>query len=163
MQVAGTNIEPADQVCLVLPVGHPARGRAGGAALAQGKDTGTLRPRREEGIGVQADEQVGLHPACLGHPLLQGHKKITVAREVSLQWIALDAARIDALAQTQGQFQHHILFARAGRPDGAWVFAAVARVEGDHDQPVGARRHRCGTVAVLRFFGTFLASKPRIH
>ena len=89
---------------------------------------------------MQADEQVGLHPACLGHALLQGHKEIAVARQVGLHGIALDAAGIDALAQAQGQFQHHIFLARAGRADGARVFAAVARVERDHDQPVGARR-----------------------
>jgi hypothetical protein len=51
------------------------------------------------------------------------------------------------VAQLPGDGQHHVLLAQPGGADGAGVFAAVAGVERDDDQPVDAcavRRRSAG-------------------
>jgi hypothetical protein len=54
--------------------------RAGGAAP---DSANTLAPRRRggEGVGMDADEQVGLHAPRLAHARGQGHEEVGVARE----------------------------------------------------------------------------------
>jgi hypothetical protein len=44
---------------------------------------------------------------------------------------------IDALTQAVGDLQNDVFFARAGRAHGTRVFAAVAGVQRNDDQPVG--------------------------
>jgi hypothetical protein len=100
----------------------------------------TLAPRalrREKGVGVDADEQVGLHALCLLHAHLQGHKEVGVAGEVGPHRAAFERGGVDAFTQTMGDPQDHILFAGAAGPDGTGVFPTVSGVERDDDQALG--------------------------
>jgi hypothetical protein len=104
------------------------------AALAQREHAGTLWPRGVEGVGVDADEQVGLHAPRFLYAGVQGHKIVAFAGHDSTHV----GARIDALAQQQRHLQHHVLLARAAGPDRTRVLAAVARIEHDDEGPLGA-------------------------
>ena len=73
---------------------------------------------------MDADEQVGLHAACLLHPHVQGYKKISIARHVSPH-VRL---QVNAVTQAVRNLQHHIFFTRAASPYSAGVFAAMTRV-----------------------------------
>ncbi len=125
------------------------------AALAQRKHAGAARAGGEEGVGMDADEQVGLHPPGLLHAHLQRHKKIGVAREEGAHRVAVDGGGVDAVAQQVGHLEHHVFLARAARADGAGVFAAVAGVERDDDQAVGAGG------GFGAFFSVIFAISPR--
>ena len=137
--IPSLDVQATDQIGLVFLCGHPARCRAGRAALAQRKDAGALRAGCKKRIGVDADEQVGLHMAGLLHPHMQGHKKIGVAREVGAQGVAVDGGGVNAIPQAVGQTQHHVFFLRAAGSDGAGVFAAMTGVQRDDDQAIGGR------------------------
>ncbi len=132
------DVHAADLVGLVLLVGEPARGAAGGAALAQREHAGAARIGRGEGIGMDAHEQVGLHAPRLLHAHAQRHEEVGVAREEGAHRVAVDAAGVDAVAQPVRDLQHDVLLARAVGADGAGVFAAVAGIERDDDDAVGA-------------------------
>ena len=74
--------------------------------------------------------------------MLQRHEEVGVAREEGAHRVAVDAGGVDAVAQPVRDLQHHVFLARAARADGARVLAAVAGVERDDDDPVGAARCR---------------------
>ena len=69
---------------------------------------------------------------------MQGHKKVSISRQERPHGAAAHAAGVDALAQHFGDFEDHVFFARAAWANGTRVLAAMARVQRDHDQPVGA-------------------------
>ena len=92
---------------------------------------------------MDADEQVSLHAPGFLHAHMQGHKKISFAREVSTHIGLL----VNALAQLHGDLQHHIFFTRAARADSARVLATMPGVQGNDHQSVccqglGRRAHR---------------------
>ena len=120
-------VHAADQVGLVFLVGQPARSRRGGALFGQHEDGRAARRRLDERVGVDRDEQVGLHLARLFHAHAQRDEEIGVAREhdahVRLQF--------QLGFQALGDGQHHVFFAAAAAAHGARVFAAVAGVERD--------------------------------
>ena len=147
--IAAVDVDAAYQVGLVFFGGKPACGGAAGAVLAQGIDAGAVGLRGDEGIGMDADKQVGLHAPRFLHAGLQGHEVVAIAREVGTHGAACGAAGVDAVAQEAGNAQHDVFFARAAGADGAWVFAAVAWVERDDDEFValgcsGAYACSCG-------------------
>ena len=86
--------------------------------------------RRDEGIGVNADEQVGLHASRLLHPRVQWHKIIGLAREEGAHRIVADAAAVDAFGQQTGNPQYHVFFSCAAGAYGTGILAAMARGEG---------------------------------
>ena len=145
MAVFALHIEATHQVGLVFLVGQPARCRAGCAALAQRKHAGTACSGGGEGIGMDADEQVGLHAPRFFHPRAQGHEVIAVAGQKRAHGVAAHGGGVDAVAQQVGHAQHHVFFARARRADGAGVFTAVAGVQRHDDDAVGLRS--CGAPA----------------
>ena len=132
----GLDVDAADQISLVLFVGHPAGCAAGRAALAQRKHAGPLRVGGEECIGVQAYQQVRLHPPGFLHPHMQGHEVVCVPRQKGPHGHAFDTAVVDALAQQVGKLQHHVFLAGAAGANGAGVFATMARIERDDDHAV---------------------------
>ena len=93
---------------------------------------------------MDRDEQVGLHAPRLLHALVQRHEEVGVSRQHG----AHRGIGVDAVAQQHRDGEHHVLFAQPGRADGAWIFAAMAGVERDDDEPVdSALRHlwrQCG-------------------
>ena len=144
LRILGFHIQAANQIRLVFLVRHPARGGARCAALAQRKDAGPLRPGGKKGVGVDADEQVGLDPSRLVDPHMQGHEEVGVACQIGAHGVAVDGGRIDAVAQPVRQTQHHVFFARTTGADGAGIFAAVAGVQRNDDQAVGPGCARAG-------------------
>ena len=89
---------------------------------------------------MDADKQVSLHALGFLHAGAQRHKVVAIARQVGTHRVAADAGGVDAGAQQVGNFQYHVFLARAVGADGAWVFAAVAGVQRNDDQAVGAPR-----------------------
>ena len=90
---------------------------------------------------MQADKQVGLHAKGFLHPHMQRHKEVPVAGEKGAHRVAVDGSRIDAFSQPQGQPQHHVFFAGAGRADRAGVFTPMAGIQRHDDEALGGR---CG-------------------
>ena len=133
--VLDVELHPANQVGLVLGLGQIARRRAGGAFFRQGKHRRSVRRAVDERIGVNRDKQIGVDLACLGHPHPQRNEHIFVAGQ-EYPHIGL---RFDAALELFGDLQHHDFFFGARRPDGARVFAAVARVQHNGDRPAIAR------------------------
>ena len=144
MGIAHLDVQPAHAVGAVFLIGHPARGRARGRSLAEGKHAGAARFGREEGIGVQADEQIGLHPLGFLHPHMQGHKIIGVTRQEGahrqVAALGFQHRAIDAVAQAQSDFKDHIFFTGPFGADGARVFAPMARIQRHHNHAIGGRR-----------------------
>ncbi len=103
---------------------------------------------------MQADKQIGLNPARLLHPHMQGHKKISVACQIGTHRVAADGQAIDAVAQAMGQAQHNIFLAGAIGAYRTRVFAAVSRVERDDDQAIGPRDGRAIAGSGPRLAGT---------
>ena len=155
--VLGLHIEPANLIRLVFLGCHPARGCAGGAALAQGKHAGPLRPGGKKGIGMQADKQVGLHALGFLHAHMEWHKKVGIAREKGAHGIAIDRRAVDAVAQLVRQAQHHIFLAGAPGANGTRVFATVAGVQRHDDQAVGGSGQCLGGLLGGAFFCIRLA------
>jgi hypothetical protein len=81
---------------------------------------------------MDGHEQVGLHALGLLHAFAQRHEEVGVAREQH----AHAGLGVEALAQLQRHRQHHVLFLQAGGPDRAGILAAVAGIDGDHQQAV---------------------------
>ena len=100
--------------------------------------------RRDEGIGVNADEQVGLHASRLLHPRVQWHKIIGIAREEGAHRIVADAAAVDAFGQQTGNPQYHVFFSCAAGAYGTGILAAMAGIKCHDDQPVGLARQLQG-------------------
>jgi len=122
--------------------------------VAERVHAGTGGRRASEGIGVDADEQVGLHAACLLHAHAQGHEEVAVARHVGPHGAAVDRALVDAVAQQLGDLQDHVLLIGALGADGAGVLAAMAGVQRHDDDAVGlARRRGAGGHGAARCFG----------
>ena len=138
LSILPAQVHAADVVGLVFFLRHPARRSARGPALAEREHAGALRTRGVEGIGVDADKQVRLHAPGFLHAHMQGHKKVSISRQERPHGAAAHAAGVDALAQHFGDFEDHVFFARAAWANGTRVLAAMARVQRDHDQPVGA-------------------------
>ena len=134
------HIQAADQVSLIFLVGQPARCRAGGAAFAERKHAGAASGGRGEGVGMNADEQVGLHAAGFFHAGGKRHKEVGIARHHGAHGAAANAGVVDALAQQVGHFEHHIFFAQAAGAGSTGVFAAVAWVQHHDDDAVRALR-----------------------
>ena len=97
-------------------VGHPARRAAAGALVRQREHRRRRAPRREEGVGVDRDEQVGLRARALATRWPSGTKKS--ASRVS---IARMPGWRSAVAQLQRDREHDVLLAQAARADGARV------------------------------------------
>lgn len=150
LAVAPAQVHAADEVGLVLPVGQPAGRTAAGTAFRQHEDRRAARIRAHEGIGMDRDEQIGLHAACLLHPNCQRHEKIRIPGQERTHIGFL----VQAGAQTLRNRQHHVLFACASFADGARIFAAVAGIDGHGDQSghgagSGARAQAPPIVAVV--------------
>ena len=110
--------------------------------MAERKHASALCIGREKSIGMYTDKQIGLDFSSLLHANMQGHKKVCIAGEVSPHRAALDLCGIDAVAQFEGNLQHHIFLFGTVRANGPWVFTAVSRVDGHDDQTIGDRRGR---------------------
>ena len=87
---------------------------------------------------MDAHEKVGLHTPRLLHARAKRHEKVGIARQKGAHRIAVHAAGVNAVAQLEGDLQHDVFFASSGRSGGAWIFAAVAGVQGHDDEAVGA-------------------------
>ncbi|MNY01470.1 hypothetical protein D3C86_1340020 [compost metagenome] len=135
------HIGPADQVGVVFLVGEPTGGRTGRTPLGQREHGRPARLGRQEGIGVDRHEQVGLHAPRLLHAHVQRHEEVRVARHHRAH-IGLG---VDLGAQPVRDLEHHVLLARAGRANGAGVLAAVTGVQGHGQQAahleLAGRRH----------------------
>ena len=134
--VLDLDVDAADLIGGVFFVGHPTGRGTRGAAGAQGVNAGTLGTRAVEGIGVDADEQIGVDPLRFAHTLVQGHKEVAVPRHEGAHGQAIDPGVVDAIAQALGDLEHHVFLIGAARTNGARVFTAMPRVERDHDQPL---------------------------
>ena len=136
MGILGFDVQTANRVSTVFLACHPFGRSARCCALAQREHTGTAGLGVEKSIGMDADEQIGLHPAGFLHPLLQGDEKVGFTGQHGAHGqdalARAHAGAVDAVAQAQGDLQHHIFFARATLAQGAGVFAAVSGVQRDH-------------------------------
>ena len=112
--------------------------------MTQCKYAGALCIGCEKCVGVDAHKQIRLHLASFLNTNMQWHKIVGIAREVGPHRAALDGGGIDAIAQLHGNLQHHILFFGAIGANSTRVFAAMAGVNGNHNQAIcDGRWSRC--------------------
>ncbi len=141
LHVAGpccVHVQATHQVGLVFLVGQPARCRAGCAALAQRKHAGTARGGGGEGVGVDADEQVGLHAPRFFHRACPGAR--SNRRRGSERRASGLPPTVVALMRSRSRWatRSTTSFSRVPRgADGAGVFTAVAGVQRHDDDAVG--------------------------
>lgn len=105
--------------------------------MTERKDAGTLCVGCEKCIGMNTHKQISLDPSCLLDSDMQGDKKVCVTREVGPHGTALDLRHVDPITQFERNLKHHIFLFGAIGSNGAWIFAAMPRVDGHHNQAVG--------------------------
>ena len=71
---------------------------------------------------------------------MKGYKVIGIAREVGAHGATLDLGGIDSISKFQSDLKHHVFFLGAIGADGTRVLAAMTRINGHHNQPVGDGR-----------------------
>ena len=128
-------IDAADEVGIVLLLSQPARGRAGGAALGQHIHRTAVGLGFDEGVGVDRHEQVRTHTSGTDDALTQRHEIVAVAR----QHRAHVGFGVDLALQAACDRERDVLLVAACSPDCAGIFAAVAGVEHDGEQPIYIR------------------------
>ena len=138
------------QLALLLLFLQPAAHLAVGAVGRQYPDGGTTRGRVVEAVGVHRHQQVGLGLAGNLGALVQVDEVVTAPGQHGTH----AGLAVDEGGQLLGDRQGHPLLVGATRADGARVFTAVARVDGDHHSlaltPHRRGLHRGGGLLFVR-------------
>ena len=137
MCILAAHIDAADRVGRVLALGHQPGGGAGGAGVRQREHRGAAGLRRDEGVGMDRDEQVGLHPPGLMRT------RSAAARNSRCRGSASHACPAGVDASCSRQAIDSTTSSRSRRPMAPGL-PAMARIDRDDDQPVDAaatRRH----------------------
>ena len=116
-------------------LGQAARLRVG-AIDAQVVDLGALHRGPDGGVGVNADEDIGLLAVGVRRSLVERHRPIVVARENDAQ----PETALDQRAQAPRHRERDVLLEGAAAALRAQLVAAVARI--DHDGAHAGRGHR---------------------
>ncbi len=126
------------QLALFLLLLQPAAHLAVGTVGRQHPDGGAARGRVVEAVGMHRHQQVGLGLAGNLGALVQIDEVVAAPGQHG----AHAGFAVDKGGQFLGNRQGHPLLVGAARADGARVFPAVARVDGDH-HPLALATHRC--------------------
>src|SRR5712691_2181775 len=163
--VLAIEVDPADQVGVVLALGQPLGGGARRAALRQREYRRAAHVRLDEGVGVDRYEQVGFHAPCLVDAHFQGNVIVAVAGEQR----AHVGFGIDQGFQLARDRQGDGFLVGPAASPRARVFPAVPGVDDDRDLaadgghgPVtrGFRRLRLGLLLRSHGFDGFAGGLP---
>ena len=124
------DIDATDQVGGIFLVGHPACGGRGRTFFGQDKNRRAARSWFDPCIGMDGDEQVGLHLAGFFDAHVERDKIVAITREHDPHVGLL----FDLGFQALGNGQHDVFFMAATAPDRARILTAVTGVEGDGQQ-----------------------------
>ena len=130
---------PAQQFPLFLLLLQPAAHLAVGAVGRQHPDRGAARRRVVEAVRVDGDQQIRLGLAGNFGALVQIHEVVPAASQHG----AHARFPVNECRQLLGYRQGNSLLIGATGADGARIFPAVARIDGDH-HPLALAPHRSG-------------------